>query len=92
MSYLWINTKAGYCFFNEFVGGAEHLAKVSLRDCSLYLAIGTSGVVAPASNFARGADYAGAKTILINTEEISNPYFHETIMGKAEEILIDLFE
>lgn len=79
-------------FFNEHLGGTDFLAKVALRDCDLYLAIGTSGSVAPASNFARGADYAGARTILINMEEVENPYFHEKILGKAEEIIPILFE
>jgi len=78
-------------FFHEYLGGREYLAKVALRDCDLYIAIGTSGTVAPASNFARGADYAGARTILVNISNNDNPYFHETIIGKAEDIIPELF-
>ncbi|QUY43144.1 Sir2 family NAD-dependent protein deacetylase [Acaryochloris marina] len=65
-----------------------HSKKV-LRDCDLFLAIGTSGTVQPAASFVRSADYVGARTILINREAPSepNPYFHEVIVGVAEEIL-----
>jgi NAD-dependent deacetylase len=67
-------------------------AKHALRDCDLFIAIGTSGMVAPASNFVRSADFAGARTILINATEPEhpNPYFKEVVIGKAEEILPDL--
>ena len=34
---------------------AEYAAKRALRDCDLFLAIGTSGTVSPASNFVRSA-------------------------------------
>ncbi len=68
-------------------------AKKALRDCDLFIAVGTSGTVSPAADFVRGADYAGARTIYINAEPMSppNPYFHETIIGKAEEVLPMLF-
>jgi NAD-dependent deacetylase len=64
-------------------------AKRALRACSLFVAIGTSGVVSPAAEFVREAHYAGAHTVLLNAEphEKSNHYFLETIIGKAEEIL-----
>ncbi len=72
---------------------AEWAVKRALRDCDLFLAVGTSGTVSPASNFVRSADYAGARTILINLEPMQppNPYFHESILGRAEEILPVLF-
>ncbi len=64
-------------------------AKHALRDCDLFMAIGTSGVVAPASNLVRSADYEGARTILINAAapDYPNRYFKEVVIGKAEEIL-----
>lgn len=67
----------------------EHQTKLALRDCDFFLAVGTSGNVWPASNFVRGADYAGAFTMLVNLErpEPHNPYFHDFVEGKAEEIL-----
>ena len=33
----------------------------ALRDCDLFLAVGTSGTVAPACNFVRSASYAGCE-------------------------------
>jgi NAD-dependent deacetylase len=65
------------------------VAKRALRDCDLFLAIGTSGTVAPASNFARGAAYAGARTIYVNLEPMQerNPAFQEEHLGRAEDLL-----
>ena len=78
--------------FNEPLPAyAEWQSKRRLRNCDLFIAIGTSGHVSPASNFVRSADYAGARTILINLEtDTPSPYFHETITGRAEEILPEL--
>ncbi len=72
----------------------EWLAKKALRDCDLFIAIGTSGTVSPASNFVRSADYAGARTILINLEpmEPRNPYFKEEYLGYAEELVPIMFD
>lgn len=69
------------------------LAKRALRDCDLFIAIGTSGTVSPASSFVRSADYAGARTILINLEpmEPQNPYFKEEYLGSAEELVPVIF-
>lgn len=69
------------------------LAKRALRDCDLFVAIGTSGTVSPASSFVRSADYAGARTILINLEpmEPKNPYFKEEYLGYAEELVPIIF-
>jgi NAD-dependent deacetylase len=68
--------------------------KKMLRDCDLFIAIGTSGVVSPAADYVRGADYAGARTIYINVDPLvpPNPYFHEVVLGRAEEILPDIFQ
>jgi NAD-dependent deacetylase len=64
-------------------------AKRALRDCDLFIAVGTSGTVSPASNFVRSAAYAGARTILINLTpmEPRHPDFHEEYLGRAEELL-----
>jgi NAD-dependent deacetylase len=57
--------------FNEFLpGGVEWHAKRALRDCDLFVAVGTSGTVAPASNFVRSAKYAGARTVFVNGEPL----------------------
>jgi NAD-dependent deacetylase len=68
--------------------------KKMLRECDLFISIGTSGTVSPASNFVSGAKYAGARTIYINLDPMDppNPQFDEVILGRAEEILPDLFE
>lgn len=68
---------------------AEWLAKKSLRDCDLFIAIGTSGTVSPASRFVEWAKYAGARAVLVNLEK-SQPAiraFDDEIVGKAEEVL-----
>lgn len=77
-------------FFGEQVSvHAAWTAKRALRDCDLFLAVGTSGTVSPAADFVRGAHYAGAKTYFVNLESLPepNPYFHESVIGRAEEVL-----
>jgi NAD-dependent deacetylase len=76
--------------FNEMLPvDAEHRSKRALRDCELFLAVGTSGTVSPASSFVRSAEYAGARTIYVNLEpmDLPNPAFQETVLGRAEEVL-----
>jgi NAD-dependent deacetylase len=67
----------------------EWAVKRALRECDLFLAVGTSGSVTPASNFVRAAEYAGARTIVVNLEKmpIPNPAFQEEILGRAEDVL-----
>jgi NAD-dependent deacetylase len=76
-------------FGEELPHSASWRVKRALRDCDLFLAIGTSGLVAPASNYVRAAEYAGARTIYINLEPMHqpNPAFKEQYLGKAEELL-----
>jgi NAD-dependent SIR2 family protein deacetylase len=68
---------------------AEWRAKSALRDCDRFVAVGTAGVVSPAAQYVRSADYAGATTILINLEPLwpRNKYFHEEYLGRAEDLL-----
>jgi NAD-dependent deacetylase len=68
---------------------AEWAAKKALRECGLFIAVGTSGTVSPASSFARAADYGGARTIFVNLEPMDPPsrYFHEVYLGRAEFLL-----
>lgn len=72
----------------------EWRVKQALRNCDLFIAIGTSGTVFPAANYVRSAEYLGAKTILINLEPMNprNLYFQQEYLGKAEELLPKLFE
>jgi NAD-dependent deacetylase len=76
--------------FEEPIPVAEEMrAKAALRECDLFIAVGTSGVVTPAANFVRSAQYAGARTILVNLEPMQprNRYFQEEYLGRAEEVL-----
>lgn len=68
-------------------------SKRALRDCDLFIAVGTSGTVSPASNFVRSAKYAGARTLYVNLEPMTphNPEFMEEYIGRAEELLPALF-
>jgi NAD-dependent deacetylase len=68
---------------------AEWAAKKALRDCDLFLAIGTSGTVSPAANFVRGAKYAGAWTLLVNLTPMQprHPDFDQEVLGRAEHVL-----
>jgi NAD-dependent deacetylase len=67
--------------------------KEGLRECDLFLAVGTSGVVWPAAQFVSHAAHSGARTININVEPMKprNPAFQEEYIGPAEEILPVLF-
>ena len=72
---------------------AEHQVKGALRDCDLFVAIGTSGTVWPAAAFVRSAAYAGARTILINLEidDEARGAYQETHAGTADELVAKLF-
>lgn len=76
--------------FDEAIpADAEWQAKRVLRDCDLFVAVGTSGTVSPASNFVRSAEYVGARTVLVNLEPMRprHPAYDEEYLGCAEEIL-----
>ena len=72
---------------------AEHQVKGALRDCDLFVAIGTSGTVWPAASFVRSAAYAGARTILVNLEidDEARDAYRETHAGLADELVPQLF-
>jgi len=84
------NQRADVVMFGEAIPPeAEWTVKRALRDCDLFIAIGTSGLVTPAANFVRGAAYAGARTVLVNLEPMvpRNPAFQEELLGPAETVL-----
>ncbi len=68
---------------------AERRAKHALRDVEVFLAIGTSGTVWPAASFVRSAEYSGARTIYVNPAPNlpPNAYFHDEVIGRAEDVL-----
>jgi NAD-dependent deacetylase len=71
---------------------AEHDSKRALRACDLFVAIGTSGLVWPAAGFVRGAAYAGARCVYVNTEPLGDESgFGESHLGKAEALVPALF-
>jgi NAD-dependent deacetylase len=79
--------------FDELLSAdAERSAKEALRECDLFLAVGTSGSVAPASNYVRSAKFEGARTIYVNLQPMTppNPAFGEVILGPAEQLLPEL--
>ena len=72
---------------------AEHTLKRVLRDCDLFVAIGTSGNVSPASSFMRWAEYAGARRILLNLEifDEARSLHSECYAGPADELVLRWF-
>ncbi len=78
--------------FEEPLGALEEWsAKKALRDVELFVAIGTSGTVSPASNFVRAATYAGAHTVLVNLDAQGGSAFAEVALGDAELVVPQLF-
>jgi len=79
-------------FGEEIPATSSWTVKRALRDCDLFIAVGTSGLVTPAANYVRSAEYAGARTILVNLEPMTmpNPAFKEQYLGPAEEVLPEL--
>ena len=65
----------------------------AMQNCDLFLAVGTSGTVAPASLFVQSAKLLGAETVSVNLAANSprNPHFTREVVGRAEETLPILF-
>ena len=60
----------------------------ALGRADLFISIGTSGTVYPAAGFVAEARGAGAHTVELNLEPSEGvSYFHETIHGKATEVV-----
>src|SRR5947209_13020579 len=79
------------CWFGETPFEMNRILQ-ALDGCTLFLAIGTSGVVEPAASFA--AQVSGrARTVYVGPEEPANRYaFTECYLGKAGGVLPALFE
>jgi len=71
---------------------AERTAKHALRDCDLFVAVGTSGTVSPAASFVSWAKLNGARTVLLNLEifEGAERSFGECHAGPAD-VLVPRF-
>lgn len=80
-------------FGEEIPAAAEHAAKRALRDCDLFVAIGTSGTVMPAASFVRWAAYSGARRTLLNLEidDDARELYTECHAGTADELVPQFF-
>jgi NAD-dependent deacetylase len=78
------------CWFGEIPFEMDRIF-AALNRCTIFLAIGTSGVVEPAASFV--AHVAGsARTIYVGPEEPANvSVFTECHLGKAGEVLPEFF-
>jgi NAD-dependent deacetylase len=76
-------------FGEDIPAAADHLVRGALRDCDLFVSIGTSGTVSPAANFVRSAAYSGARTLLLNLEvgDDAREMFREAEAGPADELV-----
>jgi NAD-dependent deacetylase len=60
----------------------------ALRNCDLFVSIGTSGAVYPAAGFVQTARYCGAQTLEMNLEPSLGSYlFSESRIGKAAKLV-----
>ena len=60
----------------------------AIRECDLFVSIGTSGAVYPAAGFVRNARDLGAQTLELNLEPSKgSAWFNESRLGPASEIV-----
>jgi len=60
----------------------------ALRDCDLFVSIGTSGAVYPAAGYVQTARYVGAHCLELNLEPSQGSVmFHESQMGRAGDLV-----
>jgi NAD-dependent deacetylase len=88
------NLRPNIVLFSEAIPyGNSEAALRALDSCDLFVAIGTSGTVYPASQLVQVAFDRGARTVYLNLESLGgkNPYFEEEYLGKAEEIVPLIF-
>jgi len=80
------------CWFSE---SPFHMKEVipALEECTVFLTVGSSGVVQPAASFALIARQNGAKTYYVGLETPANAFaFDEVFLGPAGERLPALLE
>ena len=71
-------------FGEEIPADAEHAAKRALRDCDLFVAIGTSGLVFPAAGLVDTTKQVGGTSWLVNLEPPANvSQFDHVVLGPA---------
>jgi NAD-dependent deacetylase len=60
----------------------------ALRNCDLFVSIGTSGAVYPAAGFVQTARYCGARALEMNLEpSLGSMFFNESRTGPASELV-----
>ena len=70
-------------FFGEMPYRMDEI-DAAIRECDLFVSIGTSGAVYPAAGFVETARYVGADTLEMNLEpSMGSVYFGETRTGTA---------
>ncbi|RZA27027.1 MAG: NAD-dependent deacylase [Proteobacteria bacterium] len=78
-------------FFNEMIDPNNlQAANKAVRNCDVFFAIGTSGMVYPAAGYLEEAQILGAKTYVVNTEHHFPASKRDStvfLRGKAGEIL-----
>ena len=78
------------CWFGETPFELDRICD-ALRQCTVFLAIGTSGTVEPAASFVSQVA-AGARTFYVGPEAPANrAIFDDCILGKSGELLAALF-
>src|SRR5881628_2549883 len=74
-------------WFGEMPYQMERIEE-AVRNCDLFVSIGTSGAVYPAAGFVQTARYCGAKTLEMNLEpSLGSIYFNESRIGSAGELV-----
>ncbi|WP_426267856.1 NAD-dependent deacylase [Sphingomonas sp. LHG3443-2] len=74
-------------WFGEMPYDMERIDE-AVRNCDLFVSIGTSGAVYPAAGFVQTARYVGAHCVELNLEPSQGSiFFHETRMGRASDIV-----
>ena len=79
-------------FFGEMPYAMERI-DAALKDCDLFVSIGTSGGVYPAAGFVQTARYYGSRTLELNLEPSGGSvFFGETRLGAAGVLVPDWVE
>lgn len=74
-------------FFGEMPYQMERI-DAALRECDMFVSIGTSGAVYPAAGFVQTARYVGARTLELNLDRSAgSTHFHETRLGRAGDLV-----
>ena len=70
-------------FFGEMPYAMDRI-EAAVKECDLFVSIGTSGAVYPAAGFVQTARYYGARTLELNLEPSGGSvFFGETRLGAA---------